>query len=81
MGSLWLHNSVDPAVPQGYQDSIRRICDDIISSGKRYSQTQRSKSPLMFSYYDTEYLGAAHGLSSILQVKYKVLATQNTSNK
>lgn len=40
----------------------------MLSSGKAYSTAKRSPSPLMFQYYGTEYLGAAHGLCSILQM-------------
>ncbi|KAL1460932.1 hypothetical protein WDU94_012868 [Cyamophila willieti] len=44
------------------------ICNAIIVSGRSYSQTNNLRCPLMYQYYGTEYLGAAHGLSSILQV-------------
>lgn len=42
------------------------ICQSIIQSGKEYAAKHKSFSPLMYSYHGTEYLGAAHGLSSIL---------------
>lgn len=35
----------------------RSLFDAIIESGRQYSQKHRSKSPLMYSYYRTEYLG------------------------
>ena len=35
----------------------RPLFDAIIVSGQQYSQRHRSKSPLMYSYYRTEYLG------------------------
>uniref|UniRef100_A0A8D8S7I7 LanC-like protein 3 homolog n=2 Tax=Cacopsylla melanoneura TaxID=428564 RepID=A0A8D8S7I7_9HEMI len=44
------------------------ICNAIVVSGRSYSQTNNLRCPLMYQYYGTEYLGAAHGLSSILQV-------------
>lgn len=44
------------------------ICSAVVNSGREYARKVRSPSPLMYSYYDTEYLGAAHGLSAILQV-------------
>ncbi|KAM8975854.1 LOW QUALITY PROTEIN: lanC-like protein 3 [Pelodytes ibericus] len=47
---------------------IRSICQAILESGKQYSRKKRKPFPLMYSYYGTEYLGAAHGLSSILQI-------------
>ena len=52
------------------------ICDGIVTSGKAYVQGKSSKKqplpPLMYSYYDTEYLGAAHGLCAILQMLLSV---------
>ncbi|XP_043393966.1 lanC-like protein 3 isoform X2 [Chelonia mydas] len=47
---------------------IRSICQAILESGKQYAMKKRKPCPLMYSYYGTEYLGAAHGLSSILQM-------------
>ncbi|XP_053313402.1 lanC-like protein 3 [Spea bombifrons] len=47
---------------------IKSICQAILESGKQYARKKRKPFPLMYSYYGTEYLGAAHGLSSILQV-------------
>ncbi|RUS78284.1 hypothetical protein EGW08_013948 [Elysia chlorotica] len=49
-------------------DTINSICRAMVMSGAEYSKRKKSKSPLMYAYYDTEYLGAAHGLSSILQM-------------
>ncbi|KAJ8350433.1 hypothetical protein SKAU_G00255630 [Synaphobranchus kaupii] len=49
-------------------DQIKAICQAIIASGKQYARKKRTAFPLMYSYYGTEYLGAAHGLSSILQM-------------
>ncbi|XP_077155772.1 lanC-like protein 3 [Ranitomeya variabilis] len=53
---------------------IKSICVAILESGKQYSKKKRKPFPLMYSYYGTEYLGAAHGLSSILQI---LLSCQN----
>ena len=65
-GSLWLNRTVSGgAVPA---ERIARVCDAMVSSGREYSRRRRSPSPLMYQYYDTEYLGAAHGLCSILQM-------------
>ncbi|KAL4656898.1 lanC-like protein 3 [Arapaima gigas] len=49
-------------------EQIKAICQAIIESGKQYARKKRKPFPLMYSYYGTEYLGAAHGLSSILQM-------------
>ncbi|XP_064627723.1 lanC-like protein 3 [Lineus longissimus] len=53
--------------------SLHEICEAMVTSGRsgadhhRYS-TPDLPCPLMYAYYDTEYLGAAHGLSAILQM-------------
>ncbi|RNA44226.1 lanC 3 [Brachionus plicatilis] len=47
---------------------INRICNSVIRSGCMYSNKINSSSPLMYAYHNTEYLGAAHGLSGILQI-------------
>ncbi|ESO94854.1 hypothetical protein LOTGIDRAFT_215378 [Lottia gigantea] len=46
---------------------VKAICDTIIQSGRNYSQQRGLKIPLMYAYYKAECIGAAHGLSSILQ--------------
>ncbi|XP_059895527.1 LOW QUALITY PROTEIN: lanC-like protein 3 [Gadus macrocephalus] len=50
------------------KEQIKAICHAIIDSGKQYAKKKRKPFPLMYSYYGTEYLGAAHGLSAVLQV-------------
>ncbi|KAF7665638.1 hypothetical protein LDENG_00137110 [Lucifuga dentata] len=50
------------------KDQIKSICQAIIDSGKQYARRKRKPLPLMYSYYGTEYLGAAHGLSAVLQM-------------
>ncbi|CAL8267124.1 unnamed protein product [Lota lota] len=50
------------------KEQIKAICHAIINSGKQYARKKRKPFPLMYSYYGTEYLGAAHGLSSVLQM-------------
>lgn len=46
---------------------IQNICSVMVESGQRYAE-RNPAIPLMYAYYDTEYLGAAHGMSSILQM-------------
>ena len=46
---------------------LKELCDSIIKSGENYSKANKSSSPLMYAYYGTESVGAAHGLSGILQ--------------
>lgn len=44
------------------------VCRQMLNSGRQYVQDQQLDVPLMYQYHGTEYLGAAHGLSGILQV-------------
>lgn len=54
-GSLFLNKKLGrTAVPS---EVTRPLFDAIIESGRQYSQRHRSRSPLMYSYYRTEYLG------------------------
>ena len=79
-GALWLRQqlkqvneafkSAKHALSNSLQDviSIEGLHDlgkAILNSGRDYSRAKRSPSPLMYQYYGTEYLGAAHGLFSI----------------
>ncbi|XP_074656099.1 lanC-like protein 3 [Tubulanus polymorphus] len=65
-GAFLLNNSFRPVVST---EAISSICASVIQSGREYAARIKFKhAPLMYAYYDTEYLGAAHGLSSILQM-------------
>jgi len=65
-GALWLQQKL------GYQpvprNDLKEIWNVIIESGQIYSNSHKSPCPLMYSYYGTEYLGAAHGVSGIIQM-------------
>ncbi|XP_025194350.1 lanC-like protein 3 homolog isoform X2 [Melanaphis sacchari] len=65
-GLLWLEKVFDRKIIAD-QDIIQ-LCLTIVESGRNYSKKNKSIFPLMYSYYNTEYLGAAHGLCTILQV-------------
>lgn len=65
-GSLLLNKKFGRTVVP--PEVTRPLFDAIIESGRQFSQSHHSQSPLMYSYYRTEYLGAGHGLSSILQM-------------
>ena len=73
-GAIWLKSIFQ----QDFMDlsHLFPICDAMVQSGKEYVQrkcNQRQKlPPLMYSYYETEYLGAAHGLCAILQMLISV---------
>jgi len=45
-----------------------KICNSIVASGREYARKNNTPCPLMYAYHGTEYLGAGHGLSGILQV-------------
>ena len=64
-GYMWLCsqgvNSL--SLPEVYS-----VCDMMVRCGQEYSVRSRSPCPLMYQYYGTEYLGAAHGLVGILQM-------------
>lgn len=47
---------------------IVELCQVMIESGRQYAAEKRSPFPLMYQYHGTEYLGAAHGLCSILHM-------------
>jgi len=69
-GALWLNSELkSDIVPQ---TDLFLICNSIVQSGREYVRRKGSRKqvlpPLMYSYYDTEYLGAAHGLCAILQM-------------
>jgi len=65
-GALWLNKQLDKEVVP--HSLLCQMCDVMLESGARYSRRIRSASPLMYAYHGTEYLGAAHGLCSILQM-------------
>ena len=51
------------------QKVLFQLCDVMVESGRKFSRETlgKVKSPLMYSYYETQYLGTAHGLTGILQ--------------
>ncbi|XP_075231159.1 lanC-like protein 3 [Lycorma delicatula] len=69
-GALWLKKVFGTYVLP--IEDIIDVCRCVYESGIEYSKRHNSPSRLMYSYYDTEYLGAAHGLSTILQMLMSV---------
>jgi len=65
-GHLWLKNQVGVGVLT--EPEVFQLCDVMVDCGRKYSRQKHSPSPLMYQYYKTEYLGAAHGLAGILQI-------------
>jgi len=66
MGALWLNNVIGIQVIA--KETLHALCDAMVESGSEYSRRHRSPCTLMYAYHGTEYLGAAHGLCSILQM-------------
>ncbi|XP_013400405.1 lanC-like protein 3 [Lingula anatina] len=64
-GALTLHSKFGPVIPK---EALHAVWKSIIQSGREYAKKRKLKCPLMYAYYETEYLGAAHGLCSILQM-------------
>lgn len=65
-GALWMGREMQ--MPIFTKSEMYKICDLIVASGKEYSKKHGSPCPLMYHYYNTEYVGAAHGISFILQI-------------
>lgn len=49
-------------------EQINKMCNTMIESGRHYSKDHKSATPLLYHCWEQEYLGAAHGLSSILHM-------------
>ncbi|XP_022904521.1 lanC-like protein 3 homolog [Onthophagus taurus] len=62
-GALWLQRELGHNFNQ---DDLYELCRVTVESGRNYAQRYNFPTPLMYSYYNVEYLGAGHGLASIL---------------
>ena len=49
-----------------------QVFETMIRSGEKYARETGSQSPLMYQWYNTEYMGAAHGVSGIVCLLLKV---------
>ncbi|XP_043273846.1 glutathione S-transferase LANCL1 [Venturia canescens] len=47
---------------------IKQVIDRVIRDGKEYSKSHNHESPLMYEWYEKQYLGGAHGLAGILYI-------------
>ncbi|XP_068620731.1 lanC-like protein 3 [Battus philenor] len=65
-GALWITRELKTQIFT--PEELYKICDMMVTSGREYSMKYKSPCPLMYHYYNTQYLGAAHGLSFILQM-------------
>lgn len=73
-GVYWLNENLHDKPIKTNQ--IQAICESILTSGREYSQRNRSALPLMYEYHGSEYLGAAHGVCAILLVLLQSPALQ-----
>jgi hypothetical protein len=59
------HNVIDAQL-------ITEVFEAMIKSGEKYARKTGSQSPLMYKWHDSEYMGAAHGVSGIIYLLLKV---------
>ena len=65
LGTIWLNKHLESNVLSSSE--LQTLASIIIQSGRDYSNRYKLKIPLMFQYHGREYIGAAHGISAILQ--------------
>lgn len=65
-GVYWLNSVLGPK--SFANKDIVGVCEAILASGREYSEQHQSRLPLMYAYHGSEYLGAAHGVCTILLV-------------
>lgn len=65
-GAYWL-NQVIPSKPIP-NELIKDVCNMLVSRGRECAMKRKAPLPLMYEYHDSDYLGAAHGLCSILHM-------------
>ena len=63
-GMYWLNQSMTPKPI--HEEQILSVCSAIMQRGRHYAKSMHHPMPLMYEYYESDYLGAAHGVSSIL---------------
>ncbi|XP_015437581.1 PREDICTED: lanC-like protein 1 isoform X2 [Dufourea novaeangliae] len=61
---LFVNSHISP--PPVEDDIIKQVVTITIKSGNIYAASTKYKTPLMYAWHDSEYLGAAHGLGGIL---------------
>lgn len=66
LGSLFLRQHFPDDLLLNVQEDLLAICLQMLQVGRDYSVSVGHSSPLMYTWHDSEYFGAAHGISSIL---------------
>ena len=57
IGALWLQQQLGLSYMPLEKPDLRQIWYAMLESGRKYAIRNRSPCPLMYAYYDTEYLG------------------------
>ncbi|RWS29093.1 lanC-like protein 3 [Leptotrombidium deliense] len=66
-GAVYLNKSLNSETIS--HETIKSLGTATVNSGRNYASRRGfTNCPLMYSYFDTEYIGAAHGVAGILQV-------------
>lgn len=60
--------------------TINQVCQAILDSGERLAKHERSRSPLMYTWHDKHYVGAAHGIVGILFMLLQTLSTHSVKS-
>lgn len=66
-GIYWINSNL-PIAERITIDKVRDICQIVIESGRQFAAQNNSPFPILYHCWQTKYLGAAHGLSSILHM-------------
>ncbi|RWS12311.1 lanC-like protein 3 [Dinothrombium tinctorium] len=70
-GALYLNKALHMQIIPN--EVLENLAIATIESGRQYATSRRIHyCPLMYSYYDTEYIGAAHGVAGIIQVLLQI---------
>lgn len=77
-GAYWLNENLGFKIFDGRK--IQPIVETMLKSGRDYSEEVNSQFSLMYQYHNSEYLGAAHGLSTILQMMLQSNIEEITNN-
>lgn len=67
---LYVRKHVSPTAVD--DNLIRSVVEAVLSSGQQLSAEEKSRSPLMYQWHGSFYLGAAHGLAGIFYMLLQV---------
>lgn len=67
---LWVNKNINPSPISN--EIIRQVIEAIFTSGTYLADNGKAPCPLMYEWYETYYLGAAHGFTGILYLLLQV---------